>query len=402
MNPLLLAALGLPLLWSGTALAQKPVKIGVLNDMSGVYSDYQGVGSVVAAQMAIDDFGKVLGETVELTKGDHQNKPDTGLSIARLWYDTAGVDMIIDVPNSPIALAIADLSRQKNKVFIGSGAGTDALTGARCSPNTVHWSYDTWQVGHALGSATVKRGGDKWYFLTADYGFGYDLEANSADAVRKAGGTVVGSSRHPLGADDFSSFLLSAQNSGANVLGLANAGGDTVNTLKQAKEFGLTPKMVIAGPLININTIDALGLAATQGVTAVMPYYWDLNDDTRAFSKRFSERHPRHLVPNEMQAGVYSATLHYLKAVAKVGNATDGAAVVAAMKAMPTDDPVYGQGSVRADGREMHPVYLMQTKTVAESKSRWDMFKVIATVPAEQAFRPLADGKCVMAGMPGQ
>lgn len=396
MKSLLLAALALPLLGGIATAGDKPVRIGVLNDQSGVYADYQGIGSVIAAQMAAEDFGPVLGQKVEIVSGDHQNKPDTGLSITRGWFDTDGVDMVIDVPNSAIALAVADLTRQKNKVFIGSGAGTDALTGAKCSPNTVHWTYDTWEVGHALGRAVVGRGGKSWFFLTADYGFGYDLEANTSEAVRGEGGSVLGAVRHPLGTADFSSFLVKAQAANADVLGLTNAGGDTANALKQAQEFGLTPKMKVAGPVININVIEAVGLAQTQGVLAVTPFYWDLNDGSRVFAKRFAERHPRHIMPNDMQAGVYAATLHYLKAAQKLGAVTDGAAVVAAMKSIPTDDALFGHGSIRADGRKMHDVYLVETKTAARSKSHWDMFKVIGTVPAEQAFRPLADGKCPM------
>ncbi len=395
MKRLLLAVLAFPLL-TLPALAQKPIRIGVLNDMSGVYADYQGIGSVVAAQMAAEDFGKVGGQAVEIVNADHQNKADIGLGIVRGWFDTGGVDMVIDVPNSAIALAVADLVRQRNKVFIGSGAGTADLTGVKCSPNTVHWTYDTWEAGHALGQAVVAGGGKSWFFLTADYAFGYDLEGRTSEAVVAAGGQVLGAAKHPLGTADFSSFLLTAQNSGAQVLGMANAGGDTANALKQAKEFGITPRMKVAGPLININTIDAVGLADTQGVLAATPFYWDMNDGTRAFAIRFAARHPRHMYPNDMQAGVYAATLHYLKAAAKLNTVEDGAAVVAAMKAMPTNDALFGSGEIRADGRTTHPVYLVETKTAAESKSKWDVFKVVATVPADNAFRPLSEGKCPM------
>ena len=398
MKKMLLAARALPLLWTLPAAAQAPVKIGVLNDLSGVYADYQGIGSVVAAQMAAEDFGRLNGRTIEIISADHQNKPDIGMQIVRGWYDNDGVDMVIDVPNSAVALAVADLARQKNKVFIGSGAGTALLTGEKCSPNTVHWTYDTWEAGHALGQAIVSRGGKSWFFLTADYGFGYDLEGRTAEAVTAAGGKVLGSARHPLGTADFSSFLIAAQGSGAEVLGLANAGGDTTTALKQAKEFGVTPKMKVAGPIININTIDGVGLADTQGVLATTPFYWDLNDDTRAFAKRFAALHPRHIYPNDMQAGVYAGTLHYLKAAAKLGATADGAAVVAAMKAMPTDDKLFGKGVIRADGRKIQPIYLIETKPVAESKSRWDLFKIVATVPADQAYRPLSEGKCPLVG----
>jgi branched-chain amino acid transport system substrate-binding protein len=394
-----LAALTVATLLTAPAFAQLPIRIGVLNDLAGVYADYQGIGSVIAAQMAAEDFGEIPGAKVEILSADHQNKPDVGLTIARQWFDTQNVSMVIDVPNSAIALAVNDLAHEKNRIFIGTGAAADALTGVKCTANTIHWVYDTWEAGRALGSAVVARGGKKWYFLTADYAFGDALQARMSEAVIADGGTVLGAARAPLGGTDFSSMLLSAQASGATVLGLANAGGDTVNAMKQAKEFGLTPAMKIAGPLININAIDALGLADTQGVLAVTPFYWDLNDGTRAFAKRFAERHPRHIYPNDMQAGVYSAVLHYLKAARQLnGQVLDGAKVVAVMKAMPTDDPLFGHGSIRADGRKIHPVYLIETKTVAESKSRWDMFNIVATIPADKAFRPLAEGKCPLVG----
>jgi branched-chain amino acid transport system substrate-binding protein len=373
----------------------RPVKIGVLNDMSGIYADYQGLGSVIAAQMAVEDVGGKIGDApVIVLSADHQNSPDTGSSITRKWFDTEGVDAIADVPNSAIALAVNDLTRDKNKVFLASGAGTSDLTGIKCSPNTVHWTYDTWELGHALGRAVLARGGQKWFFITADYNFGYDLERNMAEAVKAGGGTVAGSVRHPLGTTDFSSYLLQAQASGANVLALANAGGDTSTAIKQANEFGLTSSMAIVGPIVNINVIQATGLKAAAGVLALTPFYWDMTEATRAFAQRFAARHPRHIMPNDMQAGVYAAVLHYAKAVKQVGAATDGRAVVAAMKQIPTDDPLFGKGVIRIDGRKMHPVYLFETKTTAESHGEWDMFKQIGTVPAEQAFRPLSEGKC--------
>ncbi|MDO9712783.1 ABC transporter substrate-binding protein [Paracraurococcus lichenis] len=382
----------------GAARAQgggKPVRIGVLNDMSGVYSDYQGRGSVVAAELAVaDGDGRVAGRPVEVVFADHQNKPDIGASIARRWLDLDGVDMILDVPNSAVALAVAELCREKNKVFIGSGAGTSELTGAKCSPNTVHWTYDTWSLANSLGRALVERGGKRWFLLVADYAFGYDLQSSITDAVQKAGGSIAGAVRHPLGTTDYSSFLLTAQASRADVLCLANAGGDTTTALKQAAEFGLTRQMKVAGPVVNINMIQPIGLRDAQGLLAVMPFYWDLNEGTRAFAGRFQAAHPRHLMPNDMQAGCYGATLHFLKAVAQVGGAEDGRAVVAAMKAIPTDDPIFGKGTVRQDGRKIHPVYLMQAKTPAESRGEWDFFKEVGTVPAEQAYRPLADGRC--------
>jgi branched-chain amino acid transport system substrate-binding protein len=376
------------------AAAERPVKIGVLNDMSGPYADYQGQGSVIAAQLAIEDFAKQAGRPVELVSADHQNKTDIGASIARRWFDQDGVDLILDVPNSAVALAVANLAREKNKVFIGSGAGTAELTGKQCSPNTVHWTYDTWSLGHALAKALVQQGGKSWYFLTADYTFGKDLEGSAAEEVKATGGSVKGSSRHPLGTADFSSFLLQAQASGADVIGLANAGDDTSNALKQAAEFGIAPGQRLAGLILNITNMPALGLKATQGVYIVTPYYWDLNDGTRAFAARYAARHPRHAMPNDMQAGIYSAVEHYLKALGTVKEAGDGRAVVAAMKAMPTDDPIFGQGRIREDGRKLHPMYLLETKTPAESKGGWDYFKPVRTVPADEAWRPLSEGGC--------
>ncbi|MFH6785312.1 MULTISPECIES: ABC transporter substrate-binding protein [Methylobacterium] len=374
--------------------AERPVKIGVLNDMSGPYADYQGQGSVIAAQLAIEDFAKQAGRPVELVSADHQNKTDIGASIARRWFDQDGVDLIVDVPNSAVALAVSNLAREKNKVFIGSGAGTAELTGKQCSPNTVHWTYDTWSLGHALAKALVQQGGKSWYFLTADYTFGKDLEGSAAEEVKAMGGSVKGTSRHPLGTADFSSFLLQAQSSGADVIGLANAGDDTSNALKQAAEFGIAPGQRLAGLILNITNMPALGLKATQGVYIVTPYYWDLNDGTRAFAARYAARHPRHAMPNDMQAGVYSAVEHYLKALGTVKDAGDGRAVVAAMKAMPTDDPIFGKGRIREDGRKLHPMYLLTTKTPAESKGGWDYFKPVRTVPAEEAWRPLSEGGC--------
>ncbi len=395
MKTLLLAMTALAGLLAQPALAQKPIRIGVLNDQSGVYADYQGIGSVFAAQLAVEDMGGKVGTTpVEVITADDQNSADTGSTIARKWLDQDGVDVIADVPNSAIAFAVSQLVRDHNKVFLGSGVGSSELTGARCSPNTVQWTYDNWELGHALGRAVMARGGNKWFLVTSDYAFGYDLAANTRDAVVTGGGTVLGEVKHPLGTADFSSYLLQAQSSGANVLALANAGGDTVNAIKQANEFGLTGKMTIVGPIVNINVIAATGTEAATGVLAVTPFYWDTNDDTRAFAKRFAAKHPRHLMPNDMQAGVYASVIHYLKAVKQVGGASDGKAVVDAMKAMPTDDPLFGHGSIRADGRKMHPVFLYETKTPAESRGEWDMFKLIATVPADQAFRPLKDGHC--------
>jgi len=325
---------------------------------------------------------------------DHQNKPDVGAGIARRWFDVEGVDMVIDLPNSAVALAVSDIGREKNKVVIGSGAGTAALTGPRCSPNFVHWTYDTWAFGHGTARGVLAQGGKTWFFITADYAFGHDLEKQASDEVTASGGKVLGTVRHPLGTNDFSSFLLQAQASKADVVALANAGGDTVNTIKQAADFKIGEKQKIVALIFDLQSVPAIGLKTAQGLTAINAWYWDLNDDTRAFAKRFAERHPKKMYPNHMHAGVYSAVLHYLKAVDKTGSPADGKAVVDAMKAMPTDDPIYGKGTIRADGRKIHPLYLLQVKAPEESKGEWDAFKVTGTIPADKAFRPLAEGGC--------
>ena len=377
------------------AHAQEPVRIGVLNDQSSVYADFQGRGSVLAAQMAVEDYGgKAAGRKVEVVFADHLNKPDVGSVIARKWLDEDGVSLVIDLPNSAVALAVNEIVRQKNKVLIGSGAGTSELTGSRCSPNTVHWTYDTWAYGHSLARAVVARGGKNWFFITADYAFGHDLERQATDQVLKDGGKVVGGVRTPLGTPDFSSFLLSAQASGAQVVALAVAGGDLTNSMKQAAEFGLPAKQSVVALILTLNNVPALGLKASQGVLTVNPFYWDMNDGTRAWSQRFQKRAHNGAMPNDMQAGVYAAVLHFLKAVDKVGGAGDGKAVVAAMKALPTDDPLFGKGRIREDGRKLHPMYLLQVKSPEESKGDWDYYKVISTIPAEQAFRPLNEGNC--------
>ena len=376
-----------------------PLRIGVLNDMSGVYADYQGIGSVIAARLAVQDFGALPGgRAIEILTADHQNKPDLGAAIARRWMDTDGVDMILDVPNSAVALAVTSVVRAKNRVMIGSGAGTSDLTGKACSPNFVHWTYDTWEAGHALGRAVVKEGGRKWFFLTADYAFGHVLESSMAEAVRATGGTVLGQVRHPLGTADFSQYLVQAQASGADVLGLANAGGDNTNTLKQAQEFGLSWTMRMAGPVVNINAPHALGLAAMGGILIVTPFYWDRDEACRAFSRRFQAAHPRRNMPNDMQAGCYAATLVYLRTVAALGGASDdGRAVVAAMKRAPLHDPLFGTTQIRADGRALHPVFLMQAKTPAESTGDWDFYKLVSVLPPDEAWRPMADGHCEIA-----
>ena len=391
---LILGALAASLM-AGSALAQDiSVKLGVLNDRSGIYADVAGEGSVVAAQMAVDDFGAAdKGITVEIVSADHQNKPDVGSTIARQWYDQENVDVILDVPTSSVALAINDITRESNKVFLNSGAATSDLTGAACSANTIHWTYDTWQLANGTGGAMVRNGGDSWFFVTADYAFGHALERDTAAVVEAAGGTVVGTVRTPFPGTDFSSFLLQAQSSGAKVIGLANAGGDTINSMKQASEFGITQAgQAIAGLLVFITDVHSLGLDVAQGLVLTESFYWDLNDQTREWSTRFEEQMGKK--PTMVQAGVYASTLHYLKAVEALGSAEDGAAVVAQMKEMPTDDPLFGQGEVRADGRKTHDSYLFRVKTPDQSEGPWDYYETVATIPAAEAFRPLDQGGC--------
>ncbi len=370
------------------------VKIGVLNDQSGAYADLAGPGSVVAARMAVEDFGAARkGLKVEIVFADHQNKPDVGSQIARQWYDAEKVDLIVDVPNSAIALAINEIARERRKAFIVATAATSDLTGKACSPTTIHWTYDTWALANGTGNAIVKTGGDTWFFLTADYAFGHALERDVEAVVLKSGGKVLGKVRHPFPTADFSSFLLQAQASKAKIIGLANAGTDTINAIKQGAEFGITKGgQQFAGLLVFLTDVHALGLEKAQGLVLTESFYWDLNDQTRAWSKRFAERH-RGAMPTMVQAGVYSAVLHYLKAVEAL-KSDDGTRVIAKMKEVPTDDPVFGKGYVRADGRKIHPMYLFEVKKPSESKGPWDYYKVRATIPAEQAFRPLDQGDC--------
>jgi branched-chain amino acid transport system substrate-binding protein len=394
----LLIGLALAVSTPAPALAdEQTIRIGVLNDMSGPYADFQGPGSVLAARMAVEDFGrKAAGRKVEVISADHQNKTDVGAAIARQWVDQDGVDMIVDVPNSAVALAVNQIVKDKNRVLIASGAGTAELTGAQCTPNTVQWTYDTWELGHALGRAIVGQGKKNWYFIAADYAFGHDLQKQASAAVTEDGGMVLGSVDAPLGTADFSSFLLQAQASKADVLALANAGADLTNSVKQANEFGVKGQMALAGFVLTVQNIPALTLDAAQGLLTVNSWYWDLNDDTRKFAQRYKERFAKHDLPNDMQAGIYSGVLAYLRAVDKVGSAADGKAVVAAMKATPSDDPVFGKVTIRADGRAMHPVYLLQVKKPEASKGPGDYFTVVATIPAEQAFRPIGEGHCPM------
>ena len=386
----------------GTAAAQAQIsdnviKIGVLSDMSSLYTDLAGAGSVVAAKMAVEDSGiEKRGYKVEVISADHQNKPDVGSAIARQWYDTEKVDVIVDTPNSGVALAVNQITKDKGKAFLVSGAATSDLTGKACTPNTIHWTYDTWMLANGTGGAIVKTGGDTWFFITADYAFGQALERDTTAAVTKAGGKVLGAVKVPLNNQDFSSFLLQAQSSKAKIIGLANAGGDTTNSIKQAAEFGIVKGgQNLAGLLVFLTDVHALGLPTAQGLIFTETFYWDMNDQTRAFAKRFAER-DKGIHPTMVHAGVYSAVLHYLKAVEAL-KSDDGTKVVAKMKEMPTDDPLFGKGSVRADGRKIHPAYLVEVKKPSESKGEWDLYKIRATIPADQAFRPMADGGCPLA-----
>ena len=382
----------------GTAYAQQvTVKVGVLSDMSSLYSDIAGPGSLTAAKLAIADFTKANPNVkVELISGDHQNKPDIGSQLANQWYDVDKVDLIIDTPNSGVALAVSQIAATKNKVFVVSGAAASDLTGPKCNTNTVHWTYDTWMLANGTGKALVKTGGDTWFFLTADYAFGHALERDTAAAVEKNGGKVLGKVRHPLNTNDFSSFLLQAQSSKAKVIGLANAGGDTINAIKAGAEFGIIKGgQKFAGLLVFASDVNALGLQTAQGLTLTETWYWDMNDANRAWTKRWqAERGAAGKFPTMVHAGVYSGLTHYLKSVAALKSAADGKAVVAEMKKTPTDDALFGKGSVRADGRKVHPAYLLEVKSPAESKHPGDFYKVRATIPADEAFRPLKEGNC--------
>ena len=392
----LIASLGLA--GAGLANAQisgNVVKIGVLNDMSGVYADIGGPGSVVAAKMAVEDYLKSSKSSlkVEVVSADHQNKPDVGSSIARKWYDSDGVDMIVDVPTSSVGLAINQVTKEKGKAYVNTGSATSDLTGKDCSPNTVHWLYDTWMLAHGTGSAVVKSGGDSWFFLTADYAFGHALERDTSEVVKASGGKILGSVKVPLNTQDFSSFLLQAQSSKAKIIGLANAGGDTINSIKQAAEFGIVKGgQKLAGLLVFLPDVHGLGLNTAQGLQITESWYWDLNDASRAFAKRFAAQHGGKY-PSSDHAGVYAGVLHYLKAV-DAAKTDDGTKVVAKMKELPTDDPLFGKGSIRADGRKIHPVYLFEVKKPSESKGPYDYYKVLQTIPADKAFRPIDQGNC--------
>ncbi len=382
----------------GVAHAQQiNVKIGVLSDMSSLYADIGGPGSVAAAKLAVADFTKDHPNVkVEMISGDHQNKPDVGSNIANQWFDVEKVDMIVDVPNSGVALAVSQVAATKNKLFIVSGAAASDLTGPKCNANTIHWTYDTWMLSNGTAKAMVKTGGDTWFFLTADYAFGHALERDAGAVVEKNGGKVLGKVRVPLNTNDFSSFLLQAQSSKAKVIGLANAGGDTINSIKQSAEFGIVKGgQKLAGLLVFASDVNALGLATAQGLSLTETWYWDMNDANRAWTKRWqAERNAAGKYPTMIHAGVYSGILHYLKARLALGGDPDGKTVAEKMKATPTDDALFGKGSIRADGRKIHPAYLFEVKAPAESKHPGDFYHLRATIPANEAFRPLAEGNC--------
>ena len=388
------AALALGASAAHAQISGNVVKIGVMNDQSGTYADIAGPGSTLAAKMAVEDFkAKEKGLNVEVVFADHQNKPDVGSQIANKWYDSDGVDVIVDVPTSSVALAINQITKDKGKAFLVSGAATSDLTGKSCSPNTIHWTYDTWMLANGTGTAIVKTGGTTWFFLTADYAFGHALERDTEAAVLKAGGKVLGKVRHPFPSSDFSSFLLQAQASKAKVIGLANAGADTTNAIKQASEFGIVKGgQNLAGMLVFLTDVHGLGLDKAQGLVFTETFYWDLNGETRAWTKRFVAQNGGKY-PTMVHAGVYSAVTHYLKAVAAL-KSDDGTKVIAKMKEMPTEDTLFGKGTVRADGRKIHPAYLVEVKKPSESKGPYDYYKVRATIPANEAFRPMELGDC--------
>ena len=392
----LVAALALP----GAAFAQdKNVKIGVLDDMSGLYADVGGQGSILAAQMAIEDSGMVAkGWKIDMISADHQNKPDVGVNLTRQWADQEKVDTVVGVLTSSVALAVNGVAKEKNIVHMNSGAATSDLTNAACTPNTVHWTYDTYLLANGTGKAVVKSGGDSWFFLTADYAFGQALERDTTAVITANGGKILGSVRHPLNSSDFSSFLLQAQASKAKIIGLANAGGDTTNAIKQASEFGITSGgQKLAALLLFLSDVHSLGLKMTQGLQFTETFYWDLNDGTRAFSKRFSDRMKNKNQPTMVQAGIYASIAHYLKALDSMGsNPHDGVKVVDKMKSMPTDDALFGKGEIQPNGRKIHPGYLFEVKKPEESKYPWDYYKLIATIPANEAFTPLDKSTCAL------
>ncbi len=396
------AAAGASLALPGRARADQTIRIGVLTDMAGAYAANTGPGSVLATQMGIDDFARTHPHIkVELLSADMQLKPDVALAIAGDWYDNKGVDLVMDLPLSSAAFAVGDMAKAKDKLAIFTGAASADLTGPRCGPNHLHWAYDTWSMPHAVVDALVKEGGNTWFFITADYAFGHSLANDSAAFVRAAGGKVLGEAAHPFpGTTDFSAYILQAKASGAKVVGLANGGSDTQNCLKQAAEFGLMKGgQKVAGMLLLINDVHGMGLQTAQGVLLSEPYYWNLNDGTRAFAKRFAAKSTGGAVPNSPQAGQYSAVTHYLKAVAAMGvdkAKASGRAVIARMRSIPVEDPIFGKSVIRPDGRVIHALYLFEVKSPAQSKGPWDYYNLRRTIPMDQAFRPLADGHCPM------
>lgn len=383
---------------AGAANAQMSdgvIKIGVMNDQSGLYADVSGPGGTWAAKKAVEDFGAAAkGMKVEVVFADHQNKPDVGSNVVRQWLDVDKVDVVVDVPTSSVALAVNQIVKEKNKVFLVSGAATADLTGPACTPNTVHWTYDTWALANGTGKAIVQTGGKSWFFLTADYAFGHALERDTKAVVEANGGKVVGAVRHPFPGTDFSSFLLQAQASKAQIVALANAGGDTINSIKQASEFGIVEGgQKLAGMLMFDTDIHALGLKTAQGLNFTTAWYWDANDNNRAFTKDFVAANGGKY-PTMVHAGIYSSVIHYLKAVEALKSDADGAKVVAKMKEMPSEDKLFGKGSVREDGRHIHDMYLVEVKKPGESKKPWDYLTVKKTIPANEAFRPLNEGNC--------
>src|ERR1700733_14949684 len=377
------------------------IKIGVLNDQSGPYTNTGGITGVICCKQAVEEFAAAKGLNVEVISADHQNKPDLAVSIARQWFDRDNVDMLLDVPTSSVALALQSVVREKNKVYLNSGAASSALTGEPCSPNFISWNYDTYMLAKSTGGAMVKAGGDSWYFLTADYAFGKQLQADTSALVQASGGKVLGSSPYPFpGTTDFSSFLVQAQASRAKVLGLCNAGADTVNSIKQAREFGVNQTMKVAALLMFVNDVHALSLDVAQGLILTESFYWDLNDRTRAFTNRVRPKTPNNY-PNMAHAGCYAATLHYLKTIADMGAAEakkDGAATGARMKQMPVDDDCFGNTTIRDDGRNLTPAFLFEVKQPSDSKGPWDYYKLVATTPGDQAYRPLSEGHCGFIG----
>ena len=390
----LFTALSLTALQAHAQISDGIIKIGVLNDESGPYAPSGGPGSRVAALMAVEDFGAAAkGMKIEIVFADHQNKVDVGVKIARQCYDTEKVDVIVDVPTSSVTLAVNQIAREKGKALLVSSAGTTDLTGRECSPNTIHWTYDNWALANSTGKALVKSGADTWFFLTANYAFGINLEREVEAVVLENGGKVLGRIRHPFPSSDFSSFLLQAQASQAKIIGLANTGSDMINAIEQGTKLGIVQHgQNFAGLLVFINYVHGLGLDKAQGLILTESFYWDLNDQTRAWSARFARRHWG-AMPSMAQAGVYSSVLHYLKAIDAL-KSDDGTAVIAKMKAMPTDDPLFGKGTIRQDGRKIHPMYLFEVKKPSESKSPWDFYKLRATIPAAEAFRPIGQGDC--------